>query len=75
MKANVVFHIGEGLIKFLQVSGAPKKLVTAVDVINMDKQSDAQISETLNAFIKKQKLNFAESRVTVLIPRSRVILR
>jgi Tfp pilus assembly protein PilN len=29
----------------------------------------------LTAFIKKQKLNFAESRVTVLIPRSGVILR
>lgn len=75
MKSNVVFSISEGMIKFLQVSGKAKKAVTAVDVININKQNDAQISQTLSAFIKTRKLNFAESRVTILIPRSRAILR
>ena len=75
MKSNSVFSISEGMIKFLQVSGTQKKLVTAVEVINTANQSDAQISQTLNAFVKLRKLNFAESRVTVLIQRSRVILR
>lgn len=50
-------------------------MVTAVDVINTGEQSDAQISQTLSAFIKLRKLNFVGSEVTVLIPRSRVILR
>ncbi len=75
MKSNVVFAISEGMIKFLQVSGTQKKLVTAVDLVNTDKQSDDQISQTLSAFIKLRKLNFAESRVTVLLPRSWAILR
>ena len=75
MKSNIVFYISEGMVKFLQVSGAQKKLVSAVDVINTDKQSDAQVSQTLSTFIKLRKLNFAESRVTILIPRSRAILR
>ncbi len=76
MKSNVVFSISEGMIKFLQVSGTQKKLVTAVDVINTANQSDAQISQTISSFIKKRKLNFAEKhRVTILVPRSRVILR
>jgi len=75
MKSNVVFSIREGMIKFFQVSGTSKKLVTGVDVINTANQGDAQISQTLSAFIKKRKLNFAESRVTILVPRSRVILR
>jgi len=75
MKSNVVFSISEGMIKFLQVSGTQKKTVTAVDVINTAGQSDAQISETLSAFKIRQKLNFSECRVTVLIPRSRAILR
>jgi Tfp pilus assembly PilM family ATPase len=75
MKSNVVFHISEGMIKFLQVSGTQKKLVTGVDVINTGSQSDAQISQSLSTFIKQRKLNFAESRVTILIPRSSAILR
>jgi len=75
MKTNVVFHISEGTIKFLQVSGAQKKFVSAVDVINTAKLNDAQIIETLSAFKKEKKLNFSESKVTVLIPRSRAILR
>jgi len=75
MKSNAVFSISEGMIKFLQVSGTTKKLVSAVDVINIDKQSDAEISRSLINFIKQRKLNLAESRVTVLIPRSRAILR
>src|ERR1035437_5078003 len=75
MKSNSVFHISEVTIKFLQVSVTQKKSVSAVDVIDIDKQSDAQISQTLNAFVKQRKLNFSENRVTVLIPRSRAILR
>lgn len=75
MKTNAVFHISEGMIKFLQVSGTHKKFVSAVDVINIDKQTDAQTSKTLSAFIKERKLNFTDSKVTVLIPRARVILR
>src|SRR5665213_3064123 len=75
MKSNVVFSISEGMIKFLQVSGTQKKMVTDVAVIDTGNQSDAQISQTLSAFIKLRKLNFAESRVTLLVPRSRVILR
>ena len=75
MKVNNVFHISEGMIKFLQVTATQKKLVTAVDVINIDKQKDAQISQALSVFIKKRKLSFTESRVTVLIPRSWAILR
>ena len=75
MKSNAVFYISEGTVKFLQVTVSPKKLVTAVEVINIDQQKDAQISQTLSAFIKQRKLNFTESRVTVLIPRSRAILR
>ncbi len=76
MKSNVVFSISEGMIKFLQVSGVQKKLVTAVDVINTANQSDAQISQTISSFIKKRKLNFAQKhRVIILVPRSRVILR
>jgi len=75
MRSNVVFYISEGIIKFLQVSGAQKKLVTAVDVINIGGQKDAQITQTLSDFIKQRKLILTESRVTVLIPRSRAILR
>ena len=75
MKSNVVFHISEGLIKFLQVSAAQKKLVTGVDVIATVKQSDAEISRALGAFVKQRKLKFAESRVTVLVGRSSAILR
>jgi len=75
MKSNSVFYINEGMIKFLQVSVAQKKLVTAVDVIDISKQSDQEISKALTAFIKLRKLNFTESRVTVVIPRSRAILR
>ena len=75
MKSNVVFSIREGTVKFLQVSGTQKKVVTGVDVINTSNQSDAQISQTLRAYFKRQKLNFAESRVTILVPRSRAILR
>jgi Tfp pilus assembly PilM family ATPase/Tfp pilus assembly protein PilN len=75
MKSNVVFSISEGMIKFLQVTTAQKKLVTGVEVISTDNQSDAQISQTLSAFIKQRKLNFTESRVTIVVPRSRVILR
>jgi len=74
MKSNLVFHISEGMIKYLQVSTA-KKLVTAVDVINTGNQSDAQISQTLSAYFKQQKINFIDSRVTILVPRSRAILR
>ena len=75
MKFNAVFYISEGMIKFLQVSGAQKKFVTAVDVINIAQQKDAQISQALRALVKERKLNFTESRVTILIPRSRAILR
>jgi Tfp pilus assembly PilM family ATPase/Tfp pilus assembly protein PilN len=75
MKSNIVFYISEEMVKFLQVSGTQKKVVAAVDVINTEKQGDSQISQTLSAFIKERKLNFAESKVTVLIPRSRAILR
>ena len=75
MKSNVVFSIREGRIVFLQVAGSGKKLVTGVDVINTNLQGDVQISETLRAFIKTRKLNFSESRVTILVPRSRAILR
>jgi Tfp pilus assembly PilM family ATPase/Tfp pilus assembly protein PilN len=75
MKSNSVFYISEGIIKFFQVSGTQNKLVTAVDVINTSNQSDAEISQILKAFTKLRKLNYSESRVTVLIPRSRVILR
>ena len=75
MKSNSVFHISEGSIKFLQVSGAQKKLITGVDVINTRDQSDAQISQTLKSYIKFKKLNFADSRVSVVVPRSRAILR
>jgi len=67
MKSNSVFYITEGVVKFLQVSGTAKKLVTAVEVINTGEQSDAQISQTLSGFIKQQKLNFTESRVTVVV--------
>jgi Tfp pilus assembly protein PilN len=49
--------------------------VTAAGIFSISGQSDAQISQSLSAFIKQRKLNFAESKVTVLIPRSRVILR
>ncbi len=49
--------------------------MTGVGVLDISGQSDAQISQSLTAFIKQRKINFAESRVTVLIPRSRVILR
>ncbi len=75
MKSNVVFSISEGMIKFLQVSGTQKKQVTLVDVLDTDKKSDAEISEALIAFIKNRRINFIDSRVTVLVPRSRVILR
>jgi len=75
MKSNVVFSIREGRIIFFQGVAAPKKLVTAVDVIDTANQSDAQISQTLSAFIKLRKLKFTESRVTIVIPRSRAILR
>ncbi len=75
MKSNAVFHISEGTIKFLQVSGAQKKAVSAVEIIDIKKQSDAQISKTLSVFIKEQKLNFHDTRVTIVVPRSRAILR
>jgi len=75
MKSNIVFSINEGVIKFLQVSGLQKKFITGVDILNIDNQSDIQISQTLSNFIKRHKLNFADSRVIVLIPRSRAILR
>ena len=75
IKSNTVFSINDGTIKFLQVSLATKKMVTAVDVISTVNQSDAQISQTLSAFIKRRKISFADSRVTLVIPRSRVILR
>lgn len=75
MKSNTVFHINEIMVRFLQVSSAPKKLVTGVDLINIDKQTDEEISATLAAFVQQQKLNFTENRVTVVIPRSRAILR
>jgi len=75
MKANAVFHIGEGMIKFLQVSSGSKKTVTAVDVLNIEKQNDQEISQALIAFVKKKKINLKDCRVTVLVPRSRVILR
>jgi Tfp pilus assembly PilM family ATPase/Tfp pilus assembly protein PilN len=75
MKSNVVFSISEGMVKFLQVSCTAPKLVTAVEVINTGEQSDIEISQTLSSFIKLRKINFSESRVTILIPRSRAILR
>jgi len=76
MKANTVFSIAEGMVKYLQISSAaPKKLVTGVDVLDIRNLSDAQISQSLISSIRQRKLNFAENRVTVLIPRSRVILR
>lgn len=75
MRSNAVFHISEGTIKFLEVTSSQRKLIIAVDVIDTSKQSDVQISETLSAFISSRKLNFTDSRVTILIPRSRVILR
>jgi Tfp pilus assembly protein PilN len=75
MKSNTVFSISEGMVKFLQVTAAQKKLVTGVGVIDTDNKNDAQISQALRAFIKERKLNFTESRVTIVVPRSRVILR
>ncbi len=75
MKFNSVFHIGEGTIKFLQASVGLKKALTGVEAIAIDNQDDAQISRTLIQFIKDKKINIAENRVTVLIPRSRAILR
>jgi Tfp pilus assembly PilM family ATPase/Tfp pilus assembly protein PilN len=76
MRSNIVFSISERVIKYLQVStGTPKKLVTAAGVFSINDQNDTQISQSLSAFIKQRKLNFSESKVTVLIPRSRVILR
>jgi len=75
MKSNTVFQIGEGIIKFLQVSDTKKKMITAVDVINTHNQTDAQISQILSDYVKSHKINFADSRVTVVIPRSRAILR
>ena len=71
----MVFSISEGMIKFLQVTGAQKKVVTGADAINISGQNDLDISLTLSDFIKNAKLTFTESRVTILIPRSRVILR
>src|ERR1700689_5495260 len=75
MSSNIVFSINEGMVKFLQVAGGQKKLVTGVEIIATDRQNDAEISQSLMDFVKRRKLNFAESRVTVLIPRSRAILR
>jgi len=46
-----------------------------VGTINISDQSDAQVSQLLNECIKKRKLNLNDSRVTVVIPRSMIILR
>ena len=40
MQSNVVFSISEGMIKFLQVTGAQKKVVTGADAINISGQND-----------------------------------
>ncbi|MDE2027535.1 MAG: pilus assembly protein PilM [Candidatus Omnitrophica bacterium] len=74
MKSNIAFYINEKTVKFLQVA-LPQNEVTDVEVIHVDGQNDVQISETLSSFVRSQKLNLAESRVTVVIPRSRAILR
>ncbi|MBF0503694.1 MAG: pilus assembly protein PilM [Candidatus Omnitrophica bacterium] len=75
MKSTIVFYMSEGMIKFLQTTGTQKKVIAGLDVIDTNGQSDVQISRTLNAFVKQRKLSFAESRVIVVIPRSRAILR
>ncbi len=74
MKSNAVFYIDEERIKFLQVLTS-SKLVTALDVLLIKGQSEAQISQGLWTFLKRRRLNLNEARVTVVIPRSRVILR
>lgn len=59
----------------MQVVLGPRKTASAIDVIDIDKQTDEQISETLRNYVRQKKLSFADSRVTVLLPRSRAILR
>jgi|GEM_PF-3171559 len=76
MKSNIVFSINERTVKYLHVlTGAPKKCVAAAGIIDISDQNDSQITQSLTSFVKQRKFNFAESTVTVLIPRSRVILR
>ena len=75
MKSHAVFLIDEEMIKFLQVSIRNKKIVTGVDVVDIKGQSDAQISQSLKSFLKQQTYRFTQSRVSIVVPRSRVILR
>ncbi|MBI4310047.1 MAG: pilus assembly protein PilM [Candidatus Omnitrophica bacterium] len=75
MTSTMVFHINEGTIKFLQVTGAQKKTITAFDVIAIKDLTDAQISGQLAALVKQQGLKCREARVIVLVPRARLILR
>ena len=75
MKSTIVFHISQGMIKFLQVTGIQKKTITAFEVIAIDQLTDAQISQRLSVLIKQQHLRWREARVVVLIPRTRSILR
>ncbi len=63
------------MIKFLQGTVTQKKLITGVELLKTGNKNDDEISQLLSAFIKQRKLNFADSRVTILVPRSRVILR
>jgi hypothetical protein len=75
MKANAVFYIKNGTIKFLQVSLGPKKTVTTKEVLLTEGQNVEAMSQTLKAWVAERNINFTENRVTVLVPRSRVIFR
>ncbi|MBF0510793.1 MAG: pilus assembly protein PilM [Candidatus Omnitrophica bacterium] len=75
MKTSTVFHINEGKIKFLQMANGHKKLVTALDVLDIAQQGDEAIIQTLVSFLKQKKINFNNGQVSIVVPRSWVILR
>jgi len=75
MKSNIVFYIDKTKLKFLQVSGTQKKVVTGVDVVDINDNDDLRLLQALKDLIKKWKLRSAESGVTVVFPRSWTILR
>lgn len=75
MKSTVVFQIEEHMVKCLRVSNTPKKVVTAVDVIQVSGMSDAQVSVRLEQWIKDRRITFKETYVVALVPRARCILR
>lgn len=75
MKSTIVIEIDEQMIKWMAASAGAKPVITHAGLMSVDHLADDQIAKNISQQFRLNKMPYKQSRIIVMLPRSKAILR